>query len=580
MKSNLSERPDYYKSLKRNIFISVVIVSLIPLLIFGGIIRYVFQTSYIERVKAHLTTMVKKHAQNVDTFLIEREANIVSLAEAFGYEQLSDNEFLRRQLERFQTAYGAVITDLGVINADGEQVSYAGPFELADADYSDSEWFEHAVESDVYTSNVFMGLRRLPHFIVAVRRFENGNVWLLRATIDFRAFNELVQNIHLGKTGFAFIINRNGELQTHSPPQTEIDISHNMVIFDNDIPAAFVDDEPFFESRIDQEGREIIYVARLLKKGNWALIFRQDQLDAYSDLYHARRIALMTLAIGGFAIVLMAYGVSRLTAIKIAEADQAKEIMNRQVVQSGHLASIGMLAAGIAHEINNPIAIMVEEAGWIEDLLDDETFQDGENLNEFMRSLGQIRKQGVRCRDITHKLLSFARRSDQRIQLFDLNELIREVADLVSQHARYNNISIEMNLSNGLPPVKASQTELEQVLFNLLNNAIDAIDRKGGKIEIQTWDTDHMVYFSIKDTGSGISGGDLERIFDPFFSTKPVGKGTGLGLSICYGIVKKMDGDIVVESAAGKGSRFEIRLPASDEDEESPRTGAAGNQQT
>jgi len=564
MENRSIDRSDYYKSLTRNIFVAVVIVSLIPLIVFGSIIRHEFQTSYTEKVKAHLSTMVKKHAQNIDTFLKERQSNIVSLAGGYGFEQFRNNAFLEQQLSRFQKAYGAVITDLGVVNENGEQVSYAGPFLLADANYADSEWFRHAIDSDVYTSDVFMGLRRLPHFIVAVRRVEDGKPWVLRATIDFNAFNDLVQSIHIGETGFAFIINRNGEMQTDTSDRMKADISRYLNLFkpDGTLTEVAVNDEPLIDSQMTEDGKRVVYVARVLKNGEWALVFQQDDMDAYRDLYRTRRVSLITLIGGGIAIILMALWVSHNTTRRMAQADQEKEIMNRQVIQSGHLASIGMLAAGIAHEINNPVAIMVEEAGWIEDLLEDETFKEGENLTEFKRALGQIRKQGIRCRDITHKLLSFARRSDHRVQLFDLNELMREITNLCSQHARYSNIAIELNLAESLPLIKASQTEMEQVIFNLLNNAMDAIDKKGGTIRIRTWQTDGQVYFDVADSGSGISEVNLKRIFDPFFTTKPVGQGTGLGLSICYGIVRKMDGQIIVESTLGKGSRFEISLPA------------------
>ncbi len=568
MDNNTPDRLEYYNSLKRNIFIAVVIVSMIPLIVFGSITRYEFQTSYTEKVRAHLSIMVKKHAQNIDTFLKERQANIVSLASSYPYEQLADNTFLAQQLARFQKTYGPVITDLGIINEKGEQVSYAGPFQLKDANYADSEWLKQAMASDIFTSDVFMGLRRLPHFIVAVRSLKSGTPWLLRATIDFMAFNELVQNIHIGKTGFAFIINKKIEMQTDTTRNVEKNLFRDAELFHPDKTGMDIINEPLFQTRTSDSGREVIYVVRLLKNGEWALVFQQDYLDAYSELYRARKVALLTLVLGGIAIILMAAWVSRHTTIKIAEADQEKEIMNRQVIQSGHLASIGMLAAGIAHEINNPVAIMVEEAGWIEDLLGDEDFKESENLNEFKRALVQIRKQGIRCRDITRKLLSFSRHTDNRDQLFDLNELIREITNLSSQHAKYSNITIELNLTEPLSSIKASQTEMEQVIFNLLYNAIDAIDKKGGKVRIHTWQDDSMVHFEVQDTGPGISEANLKRIFDPFFTTKPTGQGTGLGLSICYGIVQKMNGQIVVESTLGKGSRFEISLPAAESQEE------------
>jgi two-component system NtrC family sensor kinase len=489
---------------------------------------------------------------------MERQANMASLAAAYSFEQLSDSAFLEQQLVRFQNAYGQVVTDLGVIAADGRQVSYAGPFQLAQADYAEAEWFQHAIQTDTYTSDVFMGLRGLPHFIVSVRSTASGTPWLLRATVDFLAFNDLVESIHIGQTGMAFILNRKGELQTQTKRPLS-DLRHYSTIFEDRTHQA---DEIRFGNREDAAGRDTIYVARLLKGGQWALIYQQDERDAYRDLYQARRVALVTLILGGLAIVTMAVLVARRTVERISRADQEKEVMNQQVIESGHMASLGELAAGIAHEINNPVAIMVEEAGWIEDLLEEEEFKASQNLEEFTRSLQQIRKQGIRCRDITHKLLSFARRSDSRVGLVDLNELINEVVGLSVQQARYNNIAFDLDLTPDLPAVQVSQTELQQVLFNLINNAIDAMEKQGGSIGIRSWLAKDQIQFEIRDDGPGIPEVNLNRIFEPFFTTKAVGKGTGLGLSICYGIVKKMGGDISVESAVGKGTRFLISIPA------------------
>ena len=136
-----------------------------------------------------------------------------------------------------------------------------------------------------------------------------------------------------------------------------------------------------------------------------------------------------------------------------------KELMNEQIVQTGKLASVGELAAGIAHEINNPVAIMVEEAGWIEDLLEEEAFQEEENLTEFKRALDQIRTQGRRCKEITHKLLSFARKTDARVQEVRIKPLIEEIVSLSAQGAKYSNVTINTDLSEDLPPVQVSPSE-------------------------------------------------------------------------------------------------------------------------
>jgi two-component system NtrC family sensor kinase len=245
----------------------------------------------------------------------------------------------------------------------------------------------------------------------------------------------------------------------------------------------------------------------------------------------------------------------------IGEAERQTQIMNQQIVETGKLAAVGELAAGIAHEINNPVAIMVEEAGWIEDLLGDKDCAKPENLEEFRRALQQIKNQGGRCKQITHKLLSFARKTDARVQTIDLYDLVEEMVALSAQRAKYSNVEIRPTLQSNLPALRGSVSELQQVLLNLINNALDAMEQKGGLLEINVKCLDGDVWIFIADTGPGIPEANLERIFDPFFTTKPVGKGTGLGLSICYGIVTKMGGEIDAHSVVGSGTTFRIRLP-------------------
>ncbi|MBW1688838.1 MAG: HAMP domain-containing histidine kinase, partial [Deltaproteobacteria bacterium] len=204
---------------------------------------------------------------------------------------------------------------------------------------------------------------------------------------------------------------------------------------------------------------------------------------------------------------------------------------------------------------------MVEEAGWMEDLLEDEEFQDTKQLEEFQRSLKQIKSQGGRCKQITHKLLSFARKTDARIQEVSLYELVDEMVALSAQRAKYSNVEIVTSLQRALPNLRASVSEMQQVFLNLINNAIDAMEKKGGKIHISIKRQNQSLVIRVADTGPGIPEANLERVFDPFFTTKPVGKGTGLGLSICYGIIAKMGGKIDVRSAIDVGTTFRIELP-------------------
>jgi two-component system NtrC family sensor kinase len=548
----------YYKSLTRRIVIIIVVVSIIPLVLISGTIRYYFQVSYQEKVLDHLKVLQKKHRQNIDNFLSEKLADIKVQAGSYTLAQLSDEAFLKERLATLHNAYGRSFVDLGVVNEHGIQIAYAGPFGLREADYSKAPWFQEAMKGQTFISDVFPGLRGLPHFIVSVRQETKGAKWILRATVDFDAFNSLVENIRVGSTGFAFILNKKGEFQTK--PRSGITAPGEPYLSMFTSPGASTDDVTVIE-KANEAGEDVLYVMSRLKDGDWVLGIQQSSSDAYSALYLARRITLVIFLLGVVGIVAVAVVLSKRVVKRIMTADQEKQMMNERVIEAGKLASLGELAAGIAHEINNPVAVMVEEAGWIQDLLDEEDFKQSKNLDEFKQSLAQIRTQGVRCKQITHKLLSFARKTDPRPQCVQLNDLIEEVVSLCQQRARYATIKINMDLDPDLPSIQASPTEVQQVIMNLINNSLDAIDGRGGTVAVKTRLSGDNVVIDVADDGPGIPEVYLQRIFDPFFTTKPPGKGTGLGLSICYGIVTKMGGKISVNSATEVGTTFHIQLP-------------------
>ena len=403
-----------------------------------------------------------------------------------------------------------------------------------------------------------MGLRGAPHFIIAVRKTCQEQKWIIRATIDFVEFNRLVEKVRIGETGFAYILNREGNFQT----KPIFDFIPDLDIYNNYFSALKrMGKEVNIQERLDGKGVKSIYVSALLKNGDWLLVYKQASSDAFSDLRNAQAIAIALLVLGGVVIVAMAVWMSTKMVRRIATSDKEKEIMNEQVIETGKLASVGELAAGIAHEINNPVAIMVEEAGWLQDLMEDGAYKNEDDIKEFERALNQIRTQGKRCKEITHKLLSFARKTDSRIEDFEIGDLIEEMVSLSAQRAKYSNVELATRIEPDLPAISASNSELQQVFLNLINNALDAMDKTGGTLEISACQEKEQILIRVSDDGPGIPKANLARIFDPFFTTKPVGSGTGLGLSICYGIINKMGGEISVKSAVDVGTTFEIRIP-------------------
>jgi two-component system NtrC family sensor kinase len=445
MERKSSPLSPYYRSLTRNMVLLVMVISFTPMLLVTGIILNQFSRSHHEKIHAHLGELVLKHKQNIDSFLLEKVQNIRFLADTIDFDQCGRQRLIEGHLARLQHAYGPVFVDLGVVNEQGRQVAYTGPFSLEKALYSDADWFKKAIESNDFTSDVFLGLRGAPHFIIAVRKRCGSQRWIIRATIDFVEFNRLVEKIRIGKTGFAYILNREGHFQTK--PQfdftPDLDIYNRYFTFLQQMGK-----EVEIQERLDGHGVKSIYVSALLKGGDWLLVYKQASSDAFSELRQAQAAAFILLLAGAFAIIAMAFWMSTRMVRRIAISDKEKEIMNEQVIETGKLASVGELAAGIAHEINNPVAIMVEEAGWIEDLLEDEDLAQTESDKaEFERALQQIKTQGKRCKEITHKLLSFARKTDSRVEDVEINDLIEEVVSLSAQRAKYSNVTMVTQLA-------------------------------------------------------------------------------------------------------------------------------------
>ncbi|MCF8068194.1 MAG: two-component sensor histidine kinase [Desulfobacterales bacterium] len=546
-----------YQALNRNILFIIIFMSIAPMIFVSITIFYHFHSSYKEKVNAHLGELVLKHKQRIDLFLEEKLDAVTFLLHSSKPEKLLQEAALEEKLAILNGLSPAFV-DLGIVNESGLQVAYAGPFRLAKVQYNDAFWLEKALANDYYVSDVFLGLRGHPHFIITTKFTWDSRSWILRATIDFNAFNTLVENLRIGETGFAFILNREGLFQTKPPVEINKEQIPNFWDRNNNRT------DILNIENTQPNGDTFIYVASFLKNDDWVLVYRQTTRDAYSDLTRAQHLAIMIIIFAGIIIITLTLIFSRRIVTRIKKTDTEKEFMNLQVIESGKLASIGELAAGIAHEINNPVAIMVEEAGWIGDLLEEDELKSSSNLDEFKRSLEQIHTQGRRCKDITHKLLSFARKTDPSVDDLDVNALIEEVVALSAQMARHSHINIVTELQHDLPPISVSSSEMQQVLMNLINNALNAMEENGGTIKIisklSKLEKGHIVIV-VEDDGHGIPESVIPRIFDPFFTTKPVGKGTGLGLSICYGIINKIGGKIDVSSVVDVGTRFRVWLP-------------------
>jgi signal transduction histidine kinase len=258
---------------------------------------------------------------------------------------------------------------------------------------------------------------------------------------------------------------------------------------------------------------------------------------------------------------LFSRGGARIGRLIIFDDITDREELERRLVQADKLSSIGLLAAGVAHEVNTPLAVISTYA----QMLAKQISGDAQKAP----LLEKIARQTFRASEIVNSLLNFSRTSPTELVPLDLNKIVRETLTLVEHQFTAAGIHVDLSLAEALPRIRGNSGKLQQVFLNLFLNARDAME-SGGRLAISTTGSttgstaggrDRLVRLSVKDSGTGIAPENLAKIFDPFFTTKGARKGTGLGLSVSYGIIREHGGEIEVESESGKGARFLLSFP-------------------
>ena len=554
-----------YAGLKKVILAGMILVPLIPFILVLGIGYYYFTTSLENNTIAAMGRIVYDHRQMIESFLMERKADLDFILNTRTFEDLRRPENLTQVFKNLQKGSHAFV-DLGTFDENGLHVAYHGPYQLSGKVYDQAPWFKAVMKNGFYISDVFLGYREVPHFVIAVAKINQGRQWIIRATIDTQIFNDLVKKVHIGKTGEAYLLDAEGVFQT------ERRSGGSLMRKDPDRPKYGPVHEgikTFIES--DAHGEPFLYATTWLKDGSWLLVVRQEKADAFKALRQASYLIVLISVLYGAIIIAVAFFLTGHIIRRMERMDQEKDQLGEQLIRAGRLAEIGEMASGFAHEINNPLQIIKSEYALIEmifaDLKEKGEIKESEDLAELEDSIDQIKLQVDRCADITQAILQFGRKGEPVAKDIDLRSFIPEVAGMVANKAGVHGIAIEQEISGQVSNLHGDPRHLQQVLVNLLNNAIDAVIARhgssGGLIRIESGPAGSgHVEIKIRDNGSGMSSENLEKVFTPFFTTKPVGKGTGLGLSVCYGIIDKMGGSMAVASQENVGTTFTIRLPS------------------
>jgi two-component system NtrC family sensor kinase len=471
-------------------------------------------------------------------------------------DPLFESPSLHRELPGFlrelqQTS--AAFIDIGVVNREGILTDYVGPVSYtSEVNYWAEDWFQGLLapgRSSVITE-IYLGFRDQPHFTIAVRRGEGPDLKVLRAALSPERLSGYLATLEGASEVHAAIVNDRGILQVATPTLGEALQ-----------PSGFVPprtpDRGFVTTSRSGTGSDYAYAR--LRETPWALVVINASTEA--GLFgFPTTFSLVTLAIFLLVGIVILVRTRQVVGTRIATEEHEAELSG-QLVQAAKLASVGELAAGIAHEINNPLAIIAEEVGVLKDSLDPELSMGDDEPLDIPEHLDAIHEAVFRCRDITRKLLTFVRHTEVKVEPQDLHAILDDVLEaMMGNELSISNVVLQKRFDERITEILTDRNQLVQVFVNLVKNAVDAMPG-GGRLTVTTTLRENRAAVSFRDTGCGMPPEHLERVFMPFFTTKEPGKGTGLGLSVSYTIIRGFGGDFYVDSAPGKGSTFTVELP-------------------
>jgi signal transduction histidine kinase len=542
---------DFQRIWKRAILVTAT-VALVPLIVWA-LSGYRLTMETIEsELELRTSQLVSNSWRSVSMFLTERRSVLDFIAHDHSLETLQNPARLAGILENLNKRFGGFL-DLGVIDDGGKQISHSGSHQMEGLDFNQQPWFQEVLNRGVYISEVVTGPLNEPHVDFAVKReLADGSFFVLHAVLKPEQLTESIAQIDAGARGDLFIVNRDGVLQTpsryHGPVLNKI----SMPIPDYSLKARV------YESINNQNDRVFIGYAHI-PDTPYILMTIQEQSERIQPWYKTTWAFIGILAASVIMILLVTLGVATHLVNQIHEADQERLDTLHQVEYASKMVSLGRLASGVAHEINNPLAIINEKAGHIRDIftLTDTYAKDPKLLGLVDSVISTVQ----RCAKVTRGLLNFARHLNLSIQAIDLGEIIDEVRNVLAKEAEHRSITVGVTISEDIPSFESDRGKLEQVFFNLFNSAIGAMN-DGGHLEITaTCKDDKYVSVAFTDNGRGIPESDLKHIFEPFYYSKTGHSGTGLGLSVTYALVQEIGGTISVHSRPGQETCFDVGIP-------------------
>ncbi|MBI9085774.1 MAG: hypothetical protein JEZ11_19405 [Desulfobacterales bacterium] len=530
----------HFRQLWIQVVMALLAVAIIPLIILSRGMYAYGESMLRKNILQSLKAQVVDHRDAIDRFLEERTLDLalildnsqgLRLSEAGTLETVFGS--LQRRLPCFQ--------DLGIIDGQGRHLAYVGPFHLETRNYGKADWFAAVMDQGVYISDVFMGFRLEPHFIIAVRQMRNDGVRILRATVDARYFHSRVSGLGGHERADAFLLDRAGHYQTR--PRTGRRL---MALSGIDVG------DPFQGVRSETVG-ETIRLTTWLARVPWLCVVQVRMPEAFAPLHKARTVMAYALGLSAALIVLTVV----LTTNRLVALLESKRLsigrLDRQLRRSSFLASSMDLSQGFFSELRDIQANIDASLAWTRD-------RAGRHGADEIQTEGleQIRSENDRGRKALESLTAFVRPTEAMVSPVELNGLMDELVAVLSGELRRRRIRIDRDPQGKEITVRSDRAKLRQVFLNLMQNAVAAVDTDG-VISISMHGSPQGAAVTLVDSGSGIDPKDSQRIFEPLFTTRR--DGTGLGLSICRDIMAELGGSVTVDARPDPGAVFTVTIP-------------------
>lgn len=540
-----------FSTMRRNYFIRLTMIYVLPLFLLISYFFYQYNELMSKSRELHLQSIAESKSRLLDIYLIERVNNVINAIENPELKYPIDSLTLNKILNDLKKQSDAFI-DIGYFGTTSIQKLYSGPLsQLINKDYKNEVWFQNLNKSEkkYIITDIYLGLRKAPHFTIGVKKRINGSNYIFRISCDPQKIYYYMTSTEKAKDVNILIINQEGIYQLVPSSLAE--------------PMRLSPYKPQKEktlgvSEYDYNGTNGKYAFSWLNEVNWAVITIEKPESVKIFLNQQ-----ITLIIASSAVIVLLMLIIFFRSKNIVEIEKERILVRLQLEQASKLATVGELASGIAHEIGNPLNIIANEVGLMQDYIDPK-FGYNLKIDELESHFKKINTAIYRIKDINKKLLTFVRQRDETETLVNLNELIDDIlSGFFERELNIDNIEIKRKFNPNIPNILTSSNQLRQVIINLINNAHDAI-KSNGEISITTDYDSNNIILIIEDNGCGMTQEQLTKIFLPFYTTKPVGKGTGLGLSVSYSIIKNIGGNIEIESQPNIGTKFKIYIPYKD----------------